>query len=156
VPGRLVVSGLGPTSWENAAVMSSSVHAPVTMRLPFAASSVSMARQRLRSYLTERHSTREAVEDARVVVSELVANSVRHARPLPDGNLLVSWALAPGGLQLSVTDGGSPTRPRTVHAPSSALAGRGMAIVETLAQDWWTDRTPSRTTVHALLAVPSD
>ena len=85
------------------------------------------------------------------MISELVANSVRHAQPLPDGQIHVSWTLEDRGLQLSVTDGGSGTRPRNVHAPSSALAGRGMAIVEMLAQDWWTERTGSRSTVHALL-----
>jgi hypothetical protein len=40
-----------------------------------------------------------------------------------------------------------------VHAPSSALAGRGMGIVEMLALDWWTERTGARSTVHALLNV---
>ena len=129
----------------------SSVRAPITMRLPFTASSVSVARHRLKAFMKEVGGSGEAVEDARVVISELVANSVRHAQPLSDGQILVSWTLEDRGLQLSVTDGGSGTRPRTVNAPSSALAGRGMAIVEILAQEWWTERTPSRSTVHALL-----
>jgi hypothetical protein len=61
--------------------------------------------------------------------------------------------LEPHGIDLSVTDGGGSTRPRTVNAPSSALAGRGMTIVESLAQEWWSERTGSRTTVHALLHI---
>jgi anti-sigma regulatory factor (Ser/Thr protein kinase) len=121
------------------------------MRLPFTPSSVSVARLRLKTFMSEVGGSREAVEDARVVISELVANSVRHAQPLSDGQIHVAWVLDERGLQLSVTDGGSGTRPRTVHAPSSALAGRGMAIVEILAQEWWTERTGSRSTVHALL-----
>lgn len=128
-------------------------HAPVTLRLPFAPASVSLARQALRSWLVERGSPVEAVEDARVVVSELVANAVRHARPLADGNVIVSWDVDDRGLQVSVTDGGATTRPRTLHAASSALAGRGMAIVETLAQSWWSERSESRSTVYALMAV---
>ena len=132
-------------------VASSSVRAPITMRLPFTPSSVSVARQRLKNFMHEVGGSGEAVEDARVVISELVANSVRHAQPLSDGQIHVSWVLGTHGLQLSVTDGGSGTRPRTVDAPSSALAGRGMAIVEILAEDWWTERTSSRSTVHALL-----
>ncbi len=132
---------------------SSSVRAPITMRLPFLPSSVSVARQRLKSWMHENGGSGEVVEDARVVISELVGNSVRHAQPLPDGQILVTWTLEPEGLQLSVTDGGSGTRPRTVHAPSSALAGRGMAIVEVLAQKWWCERTGSRSTVHALLNI---
>ena len=127
--------------------------APVTLRVPFAASSVSVARQKLKTWLNEAGIKGDVVEDARVVISELVANSVRHAQPLPDGDILVSWKMARQGLQISVTDGGSGTRPRKVNAPSSALAGRGMAIVETLAETWWSDKTRSRSTVHAVLAV---
>jgi anti-sigma regulatory factor (Ser/Thr protein kinase) len=127
--------------------------APVTLRVPFAASSVSVARQQLKAWMLEGGIVGDVVEDARVVISELVANSVRHAQPLPDGDILVSWKMATQGLQISVTDGGSGTRPRKVNAPSSALAGRGMAIVETLAATWWSDKTRSRSTVHAVLAV---
>ena len=125
----------------------------MTLRVPFAASSVSVARQKLRAWLVEAGVRRELIEDARVVISELVANSVRHAQPLPDGDIVVSWRFADRGLQISVTDGGSGTRPRKVNAPSSALAGRGLAIVETIADTWWADRTRSRSTVHALLVV---
>ncbi len=130
---------------------SSSVRAPITMRLPFTPSSVSVARQRLKTWMKENGGSGEAVEDARVIISELVANSIRHATPLPDGQIHVTWTLEPRGIDLSVTDGGSTTRPHKVNAPSSALAGRGMAIVETLALEWWSERTGSRTTVHALL-----
>ena len=125
--------------------------APVTLRVPFAASSVSVARQRLKSWLVESGVRREVVDDARVVISELVGNSVRHAQPLADGAIVVSWGVTDRGLQISVTDGGSGTRPRKVNASSSALAGRGMAIVETLADSWWADRTRTTSTVHAIL-----
>ena len=130
----------------------SSVRAPITMRLPFTPSSVSVARRRLKSWMDESGTPDEVVEDARVVISELVANAVRHARPLSDGQIHISWTLDPRGLRLSVTDGGSVTRPRALHASSSALAGRGMAIVEVLAMEWWAEQSPSRTTVHALLS----
>jgi anti-sigma regulatory factor (Ser/Thr protein kinase) len=123
------------------------------MRLPFAPSSVSVARQRLKGFMGDLGGTCERVEDARVVISELVANSVRHARPLPDGNLLVAWSLAEQGLEVSVTDGGSDTRPHSVAASSSATAGRGMAIVDVLAPDWWVETGESRSTVHATLPV---
>jgi hypothetical protein len=38
-----------------------------------------------------------------------------------------------------------------MHAPSSALAGRGMSIVEILSKRWWTERSGARSTVHAVL-----
>jgi anti-sigma regulatory factor (Ser/Thr protein kinase) len=134
-------------------VASSSVRAPITMRLPFTPASVSVARQQLKTWMGENGGNGEAIEDARVIISELVANSIRHASPLSDGQIHVSWVLEPRGIDLSVTDGGSSTRPRKVNAPSSALAGRGMAIVEMLSQEWWSERTGSRTTVHALLHI---
>lgn len=132
---------------------SSAVRAPMTMRLPFTPSSASVARARLRRWMSDIGGSGESIEDARVVISELVGNSVRHARPLADGSVLVTWTLDDGTVRVSVTDGGGGTRPRNVHAPSSALAGRGMAIVDVLAEDWWTERTDSRSTVHATLHV---
>lgn len=130
-------------------------HAPVTLRVPFAASSVAVARHRLAEWLEglEGSVSRDTFDDALIVVSELLGNSVRHAQPLPDGQVVVSWHVEPRGLLVSVTDGGSGTRPRTVHAPAGALAGRGMAIVESLAVTWWADRKQSRCTVHAVLGL---
>lgn len=123
----------------------------VSMRVPFAASSVSLVRQDLRNWMKERNSSAERIDDARVVISELVANAVRHARPLADGSIVVSWALDDGGIQISVTDGGSATAPHTVDAPVSATSGRGMSIVQTLVSDWWLEHGPSRSTVHTRL-----
>jgi serine/threonine-protein kinase RsbW len=129
------------------------VTADIALRLPFGPSSVAVARRRLRFWMLEVGGSPEAVEDARIVISELVANAVRHARPLADGSLLVTWSLESDGILVSVTDGGATTRPRNVHAAPTALAGRGMAIVDALAQKWWTEDTASRSTVHALLPV---
>ena len=125
----------------------------MTLRVPFAASSVAVARQKLRTWLVDVGSTTEVIDDARIVISELVANSVRHAQPLPSGDILITWQIAKDGLEISVSDGGIGTRPRKVHAASSALAGRGMAIVESLAVSWWSDHSRSRSTVHAVLAL---
>lgn len=133
--------------------MNGTMHTPITLRLPSTPSSVSVARHGLKSWLVDLGGSPESIEDARVVISELVGNSVRHAQPLSDGSILVTWTRDDDGVMLSVTDGGSTTRPRNVQAPSSALAGRGMAIVEMLARSWWTERTSSRSTVHALLDV---
>ena len=127
--------------------------APVTLRVPFSAASVAVARQKLKDWLTDAGTAQDVMDDARIVISELVANSVRHARPLPEGDILVRWEMETRGLAISVTDGGAGTRPRKVHAASSALAGRGMAIVESLAVTWWADQARSRSTVHAVLAL---
>lgn len=127
--------------------------APVTLRVPFAASSVGLARRTLKNWMSEAGLPADEIDDARIVISELIANSIRHAQPLPNGDLLISWRLEDRGLELSVTDGGGGTRPRKVHAPSSALAGRGMAIVDSLSLTWWSDKSRSRSSVHAILPV---
>ena len=101
--------------------------------------------------MREQGFNRDTIEDGRVVISELVGNSVRHAEPLSDGTILITWCRDGQGVRLSVTDGGSTSTPRTVKAPASALSGRGMAIVEALAADWWSEQNRNRSTIHALL-----
>jgi len=129
------------------------VEASVAVRLPFAASSVSLARVQLMEWMVAQGGSGDQLDDARLIISELVANSIRHAQPLPDGNLGISWRLDPRGVQVAVTDGGSTTQPRRVDAPVSALAGRGMALVEDLSISWWAERTRSRSTVYAILSM---
>lgn len=122
--------------------------------LPFSAESAAVARHQLAEWM----STLETVqgdhrEDARLVVSELVGNAVRHARPLADGTMHVAWVAGPTGLDIAVTDGGALTTPERTEVDHSALAGRGLSIIETLASRWWVESTRSHTTVHALLAL---
>lgn len=129
----------------------SAEHAAGSMRVPFAASSVAAARRELKVWMTSLGASPSQVEDARVVISELVGNAVRHAQPLPDGTVQVTWSVVPRGVQISVTDGGSGTRPRKLNAPSSATAGRGMAIVDSLSLSWWVKGGRTRSTVFAVL-----
>jgi serine/threonine-protein kinase RsbW len=126
---------------------------PSGMTLPFAAESAHVARDHLVSWLSGRSVTPESRDDARLVISELIGNAVRHARPLDDGTVQVSWAADDHELALSVTDGGARTTPEKIDAGLSDLSGRGLSIVETLASRWWVETTRSRTTVHALLAL---
>lgn len=126
-------------------------HAPVTVRVPFAASSVAVARQQLKAWMRAQGCARDVIEDGRVIISELVGNSIRHAKPLSDGTILITWGLDRNGIRLSVTDGGGTSRPRKMHASASAVSGRGMAIVEALAHDWWAEQSRSRSTIHALI-----
>jgi anti-sigma regulatory factor (Ser/Thr protein kinase) len=124
---------------------------PIGLDLPFVAESARVARHQLLEWLGSAP-TPEICEDARLVVSELVGNAVRHARPLADGTVHVAWAHCPTGLDIAVTDGGARTAPHQVDAGVSDLAGRGLAIVEAVSTRWWVESDRSRTTVHALLA----
>jgi serine/threonine-protein kinase RsbW len=128
-------------------------HEPIALALPFSAESAAVARQQLLDWMNCLDAHDESRDDARLVVSELVGNAVRHARPLADGTMKVCWGAGPTGLDIAVTDGGARTTPGRVDAGVSDLAGRGLAIVETLASRWWVESTRSRTTVHAVLAL---
>ncbi len=124
---------------------------PVALVLPFAASSASIARKQLKQWLVELGQPTDVIEDSRLVVSELVGNAVRHARPLADGTVIVAWNRGDTGLDIAVTDGGAPTEPHAVAAASSDLAGRGLTIVQELSSRWWLETSRSRSTVHALV-----
>ena len=125
----------------------------MALNLPFSAESAAVARQQLVAWMGQLNSSQENRDDARLVVSELVGNAVRHARPLADGTMHVAWGSGPTGIDIAVSHGGSLTTPTRRDAGVSDLAGRGLAIVETLASRWWVESTRARTTVHALLAM---
>ena len=124
---------------------------PVALALPFSASSASIARTQLKQWLQELGQPTDVIEDSRLVVSELVGNAVRHARPLDDGTVIVAWKPAESGLDIAVTDGGAQTEPHAVDAAASDLAGRGLTIVQELSSRWWLETSRSRSTVHALV-----
>ena len=126
---------------------------PVDLTLPFAAESAHVARDHLVSWMDELSVNAEERDDARLVVSELIGNAVRHAQPLDDGTVLVTWTAGPRGLDIAVTDGGARTTPERVDASVSDVSGRGLSIVETLSTRWWVETSRSRTTVHALVAL---
>lgn len=125
--------------------------APIQLALPFSPESAGIARREMDSWLTTLSAPVDVLDDCRLVVSELVGNSVRHAQPLADGTMEIAWHRNADGLDIAVTDGGAVTLPRRVEAGLSDLAGRGLAIVEALASKWWIETTQSRTTVHAVL-----
>ena len=129
------------------------------LRVPFHPCSASVARRQLRLWLS-RHATafepaelEDLVDSAELVVSELVGNAIRHARPVVGGVLALRWLLTEGQLVISVTDGGSALVPHKVEASPQAQSGRGMAIIDAIAHRWWTERSGSEATVHALIAV---
>lgn len=122
--------------------------------LPHAAASVAEARWRLATELRQAGVSPAAVGDAALVVSELLGNAIRHARPLPGSLVEVTWQLGGGSVEITVSDGGSATRPRAEHVSLSSLGGRGLAIVEYLSRRWGVSGGDSRTTVWAVLPAP--
>jgi anti-sigma regulatory factor (Ser/Thr protein kinase) len=82
------------------------------------------------------------VDDAVLILSELLSNACRHGRPLGsqqvgDGDIRAAWRVDKAGrLTVEVTDGGGPTRPVPATPSVTAHGGRGLNIISALAQDW--------------------
>ncbi len=133
------------------------------MAVPHGPASVSTARRRLRSDLGDRSIPEAVIDDAVLILSELLSNSCRHARPLEhdggalgqeveSGTVLVSWQMRGDGLlTLEVTDGGAATRPVPASPSVTAHGGRGLSIVGKLARDWGVRHAPGQVTVWAEL-----
>jgi serine/threonine-protein kinase RsbW len=106
------------------------------LRLPFSPASVAEARHTVRDALRDDGVAGPVVDDVLLVLSELVGNAVRHARPVAEGALLVAWRVSGDQVEVGVTDGGATTRPDPLAAHESASSGRGLAIVRALTTSW--------------------
>ena len=121
--------------------------------LPFAASSVGVARRRLVSDLIEADVYDSAVCDVALVISELFSNALRHAAPLPEAKIRVAWRIDQASVRVSVSDGGGPTAPELGEPAQGATGGRGLRIVEKLSSRWGTSTSEDGTTVWAEVPV---
>lgn len=124
----------------------------VDVALPHEVSAVADARRDLDHYLRRRRVPTERRHDARLVLSELISNAIRHAPPLAAGNLRVSWWLDRSGIHLEVTDGRGSTEPRQItDAHPESIGGRGLAIVTVLTSSWGVRGDENSRTVHAVV-----
>ena len=112
-----------------------------TLHLPFDLGAPRAARRHLLEDLT-RSGLRDAViVDAQVVLAELVNNGVEHGAPGPGGTIEISWRILDDHLRLSVCDGGSASELRPMELTDHSLRGRGLAIIDQLADRWTFDAT---------------
>ncbi len=97
--------------------------------------------------------------DAALIVSELVTNSVLHAKVGPGQTLTVRCATLEDRLRIAVTDPGSSLEPHLRPSDDRNPGGYGLKIVDELASAWGIERDGSgRTTVWCdlpLAAPPS-
>jgi anti-sigma regulatory factor (Ser/Thr protein kinase) len=111
------------------------VAAEANIRLPRHAASVGRARATLRQQLTAWGVTGEVSETAELLLSELATNAVRHARVSPGREIGVRFELTDGQLRVEVADA-SDERPEQREAGPDDKGGRGLLLVDTLADDW--------------------
>jgi anti-sigma regulatory factor (Ser/Thr protein kinase) len=113
-----------------------------TMLVPHAAPSASVVRHRFVDELRARGLPGMVVDDAALVLSELVGNAVRHGAPLPGGGIRVGWSVSDDVVRIEVADGGrgplrhEATRPISGGGSADAERGRGLAIVGMLTASW--------------------
>ena len=99
-------------------------------------------RRRLRALLTAWEVSLDTVDDALMVVEELVANVLDHART----RFALIVRLTGSVLHLAVHDG-SPGEPQVRPFDPHAARGRGLQLVSTLAARWGCDADGSGKTV---------
>lgn len=113
--------------------------------LPCDASSVGVARRLLRHELTTlRHADVDAdlVDAAGLLVSELVTNAVVHART----DVTLRATIRRGVLRIEVADG-SPVVPTPRRTSSLAGTGRGLQLVDRLANRWGVQKSRGGKTI---------
>jgi anti-sigma regulatory factor (Ser/Thr protein kinase) len=113
---------------------------PVAVRLrefPGRTSEVRTARQWISTLLPDC----DAREDVLLLASELCANAVTHTRSGEQGGRFsVHVECSPGLVRVVIGDAGSPEYPAV--ATWADEGGRGLLLVERLADDWGTARHP--------------
>ena len=78
--------------------------------------------------------------DVRLLVSELVTNSVKHARVTEDDSILLGVRIHEDVVRIEVRDSGPGFEPPAAAPPDDADEGWGLFLVEQLADDWGVDR----------------
>lgn len=130
-----------------------------SISVPHHARGAALARRSLAASLKEHRVDENLATEVTMVVSELVGNAARHARPLAGDVIRLSWSLGwslgDAWVEVRVTDGGSPESPTLRPAPLDAINGRGLQIVAALATRWGVESTPENRTVWALLIAPN-
>lgn len=90
----------------------------------------------------------EDLGDVAVTVSELVTNAIRHGTP----PIEVGITIEDGRVRVEVTDhGGGEPQPKNPEV--TAPDGRGLALIDVLADEWGASIEGGRTTVWAAFAV---
>ncbi|MFJ8753715.1 ATP-binding protein [Streptomyces sp. NPDC102441] len=141
-------------------VVAQEVPASSSMAVPHGPVGVGQARHRMREQLRSNGVPDTVVDDAVLILSELLSNACRHGRPLGqqaevgDGDIRAAWRVdRRGDLTVEVTDGGGPTRPVPATPSVTARGGRGLNIISALAQEWGVrDDAVGEVTVWALVS----
>jgi anti-sigma regulatory factor (Ser/Thr protein kinase) len=114
--------------------------------LPGEERSVASGRRFVRDMLGHEH---PALEKVALGVSELATNAIKHTPSGDGGEITIGLAVFGQGIRAEVTNEGSmPSKPRA-RRDTEAEDGRGILIVEALADAWGVTEDAGTTTVWA-------
>ncbi|WP_372458524.1 ATP-binding protein [Streptomyces niphimycinicus] len=144
-----------------ALVVARQVPTSSTMAVPHGPAGIRTARQRMRVDLGRTGVSDSVIDDAVLILSELLSNAWRHGRPWRSGHgggtVRAAWSIDEHDrLTVEVTDGGGPTRPLPANPSVTARGGRGLNIIMSLAEEWGVRDGVGEVTVWALLPPDAD
>jgi serine/threonine-protein kinase RsbW len=103
------------------------------LRLPHRLDVLPAARRKLRADLADWGVPAAAREDAERVITALLTYTVKHARALAGGVMVLRWRVTDGLLTIRITDGGVG---RDAAEPLPAAQGRGLRLVARISRSW--------------------
>lgn len=112
-----------------------------TVRLNFGLSAPREARLKMVAELEAAHVRQPIIDDASLVLSEIVSNGIEHGTATDAGELEVSWCLREDHILLSVVDSGQAITFGPREWSDHALGGRGLAIVDAICRNWAVETT---------------
>jgi anti-sigma regulatory factor (Ser/Thr protein kinase) len=84
--------------------------------------------------------SREALDDVRLLLSEIVTNAVRHSGSPPGAKISLAVSATEWGVCAEVSDGGAGFEPSPRDLPRLEAGGWGLHLVDRLADRWGVER----------------
>jgi anti-sigma regulatory factor (Ser/Thr protein kinase) len=89
----------------------------------------------------------EVIDDAMLLVSEVVTNAVKHGVPSDLATVQVAGEISEQTVRVEVVNAGGPFDPESASTDSREPGGRGLLLVDSLSNAWGTDYGDGHTTV---------
>jgi serine/threonine-protein kinase RsbW len=125
----------------------------ISLSLPALPSSATTARSEVTRRLAQRV-TNGALEDVRLLLTELITNALRHSGMTADDEIRVRAVLSGGTVRIEVHDPGRDG-PIERREPGARGGGYGLFLVERLTDEWGVEQRDGTTVWAELPAGPA-